>query len=35
MIGRFMVFKSWDRMSYGLMLDSTREMHVGDLVRNP
>jgi len=33
--GEFMVFKTWDRMSYGLLLDSTREMHVGDAVRNP
>jgi len=34
-VGRFMVFKSWDRLSYGLVLDSDRELAVGDLVRNP
>lgn len=34
-IGRFMVFKSWERMSYGLVLESEREIHVGDSVRNP
>jgi len=33
--GEFMVFKTWDRLSYGLLLDSDREMHVGDAVRNP
>ncbi len=33
--GEFMVFKTWDRLSYGLLLDSNREMHVGDAVRNP
>lgn len=33
--GEFMVFKTWDRMSFGLLLDSNREMHVGDAVRNP
>ncbi len=35
MIGRFMVFKSWDRLSYGLVLDSGRELDIGDMVRNP
>lgn len=34
-VGEFMVFKTWDRLSYGLLLDSSREMHVGDMVRNP
>ncbi len=34
-IGQFMVFKSWDRLSYGLVLDSEREIAVGDSVRNP
>ena len=33
--GEFMVFKTWDRLSYGLLLDSNREIHVGDAVRNP
>ncbi|MCU0976691.1 MAG: LysM peptidoglycan-binding domain-containing protein [Steroidobacteraceae bacterium] len=35
MIGRFMVFKSWDRLSYGLVLNTDREILVGDSVRNP
>lgn len=34
-VGRFMVFKSWDRLSYGLVLESTYELAVGDIVRNP
>jgi len=34
-IGRYVVFKTWDRMSYGLVLDSKREMKVGYAVRNP
>jgi hypothetical protein len=29
------VFKSYDRMSYGLMMASDREVHVGDAVRSP
>ena len=33
--GLFMVFKSYDRMSYGLMLESEREVHVGDKVTSP
>jgi hypothetical protein len=35
MVGRFMVFKSWDRLSYGLVLTTDREIAVGDSVRNP
>lgn len=35
LIGRFMVFKSWERMSYGLVLSTEREIMVGDPVRNP
>lgn len=34
-IAEFMVFKSWERLSFGLILDSVRELQVGDLVRNP
>jgi len=34
-VGRFMVFKCWDRLSFGLVLDTERELDVGDLVRNP
>lgn len=33
--GLAMVFKAYDRMSYGLMLQSDREVHVGDAVRAP
>jgi len=29
------VFKSFDRMSYGLVMESEREIHVGDTIRNP
>jgi len=34
-VGQFVLFKTWDRMSYGLVLDSSRDIRVGDLVRNP
>jgi len=33
--GLFMVFKTFDRMSYGLALEASREIHVGDTVRAP
>lgn len=33
--GLAMVFKAYDRMSYGLMMQSDREVHVGDAVRSP
>jgi hypothetical protein len=33
--GIAMVFKAYDRMSYGLMMQSDREVHVGDPVRSP
>ncbi len=33
--GVFMVFKTYDRLSYGLALQSDREIHVGDAVRSP
>ena len=33
--GVFIVFKSYERMSYGLVLESDREIHVGDPVRSP
>jgi hypothetical protein len=33
--GVFIVFKSYDRMSYGLVLESDREIHVGDAIRSP
>jgi hypothetical protein len=34
-LGVFMVFKAYDRLSYGLALQSEREIHVGDQVRTP
>jgi hypothetical protein len=33
--GVAMIFKAFDRMSYGLMWRSDREVHVGDSVRSP
>ena len=33
--GVAMIFKAYDRMSYGLMWRSDREVHVGDAVRTP
>ncbi|MBX3704439.1 MAG: LysM peptidoglycan-binding domain-containing protein [Steroidobacteraceae bacterium] len=33
--GVAMVFKAYDRMSYGLMMQSDREVKVGDAVRSP
>ena len=34
-MGLAMVFKTYDRMSYGLTMESEREIHVGDAVRSP
>jgi hypothetical protein len=33
--GLAMIFKAYDRISYGLMWQSDREVHVGDAVRSP
>jgi LysM repeat protein len=33
--GTFMVFKTFDRLSYGLVLEATNVMHVGDRIENP
>ena len=33
--GTFMVFKAYERLSYGLIMSATDELHVGDLVRKP
>jgi LysM repeat protein len=34
-LGLFMVFKTYDRLSYGLALETEREIYVGDMVRSP
>ncbi len=34
-MGVFMVFKTYDRLSYGLALESEREIEIGDTVRTP
>jgi hypothetical protein len=33
--GSFMVFRAYGNMSYGLVLDASSEMHVGDTIKNP
>ena len=33
--GNFMVFKTYERLSYGLIMSAESDLHVGDLVRNP
>jgi hypothetical protein len=33
--GTFMVFKTFDRMSYGLIMEAKNVIRVGDLVENP
>ena len=33
--GTVMVFRAFDRISYALVMDATRPMHVLDSVRNP
>jgi hypothetical protein len=33
--GSFMVFRAYADMSYGLVLDASSEMHVGDTIKNP
>ena len=34
-IGTFMVFKTFDRMSYGLIMEATNVIRVADRVENP
>jgi hypothetical protein len=33
--GTIMVFKTYDRISYGLVMEATQAIHVSDTVRNP
>jgi hypothetical protein len=33
--GTVMVFKTYDRISYGLIMEATNALHVLDKVRNP
>ncbi len=33
--GNFMVFKTYEHLSYGLVMTATSEIHVGDPVKNP
>ncbi|HUO80918.1 MAG TPA: LysM peptidoglycan-binding domain-containing protein [Steroidobacteraceae bacterium] len=33
--GNFMVFKTYEHLSYGLVMSATSEIHVGDVVKNP
>jgi len=35
MVGRFMVFKAFDRLSFGLVLEATNELRLGYQVRRP
>jgi hypothetical protein len=34
-VGLAMVFKSFDRMSYALVMETTHEIRQGDLAKNP
>jgi hypothetical protein len=33
--GNFMVFKTYERVSYGLVMSAVTDLHVGDIVKNP
>ncbi len=33
--GHVMVFRAFDKMSYGLVMDATKDMHVGDVLKHP
>ena len=33
--GHVMVFRTFDRMSYGLLMDGVKEIHVGDVLKHP
>jgi hypothetical protein len=30
-----MVFRAFDKMSYGLIMDGIKEVHVGDILKHP
>lgn len=34
-IGLLMVFSTYDKMSFGLVMQADRQLDIGDLVRNP
>jgi hypothetical protein len=34
-LGHVMVFRAFDKMSYGLLMDGTKEIHVGDVLKHP
>ncbi len=33
--GHVMVFRTFDKMSYGLVMDATKDIHVGDVLKHP
>jgi LysM domain len=33
--GHVMVFRAFDKMSYGLIMDGTQEVHIGDVLKHP
>ncbi len=33
--GHVMVFRAFDKMSYGLVMDGTKDLHVGDVLKHP
>jgi hypothetical protein len=33
--GTVMIFKTYDRISYGLVMEATQAIHIHDMVRNP
>ena len=35
MAGTIMIFKTYDRISYGLVMEATQAIHIHDIVRNP
>ncbi|MBS0211723.1 MAG: LysM peptidoglycan-binding domain-containing protein [Proteobacteria bacterium] len=33
--GHVMIFRTFDKMSYGLVMDATKDLHVGDVLKHP